>query len=105
MTKATGRLAENLEALVSAAGLYLDPRERERLRWKLDVAEEWYRVRSGQPIRHVEFLKEIVKIRDQAEGLLELLFQDRKGLTMVELALEPLNEETRKAGFPVNTAL
>lgn len=106
MTRTTGKLAENLDAIVGTISIQLDPHERERLRWSLDFAEEFYRVRGRRPIRHVELLKEITKIRDQSEDLLELVGQNQKDLPlMVQLALEPLNKETRKAGFPVNTAL
>ena len=85
----------------------LDKSGRERLRNRLAIAEELYRIIVRPPIRNVELLKGLTKLGDRAEELLELLEQDRKDLPrlMLQVILEPLNQETRKAGRPVNTAL
>lgn len=107
MTTTAGILAENVDAIINAAGIELDESGRERFRNRLTIAEELYRIIVRQPVGPIEVLKGITKVKDRAEELLELLEGDRRDLPklVLQVILEPLNQETQKAGFPVNTAL
>ncbi|MBT5413551.1 MAG: hypothetical protein HOH66_09240 [Rhodospirillaceae bacterium] len=109
MTSSKSRLRNDLEEIIGALDRELDASTKKLLAGRLEFAEEMFEVLRGQNRTKTsvqEISRRLHTIETACAELREQLSEGRENMpTPMTILLQPINPETRAAGFPVRQAI